>query len=543
MFKWVTSTPILRAMCKAFLVLGFIAALAGTSVAKARRIVATTCTSGAVQHALNSVSADHDVVIIPSGTCQWSTTVTYSRRHSVVIVGQTTIAGDCSPSSPSCVAQDNTVIQDANGGTPIWEIRASPGKSVRLTGFTFQYARGNTTPAYHGVIVLSGGSHSVRVDHNHWANNSNPYGAKGLLTNGALWGVIDHNVFDGWTNELAIAQDGWGGKSLGDGSWADSSHWGSDEFIFAENNYFINGFVYDCSVGARIVLRYNVVGFHSQLQTHGTVGRERGCRAEEIYGNTFHYDSQNQSDYFSQWTMLESGTALVWGNSISGFRTFMYEDTVRTNKLTYGQADPPRGWGFCGASVSGHTSPWDQNTDSSGYRCLDQVGAGSGDVLSGDLDSAWCRGCRVKNKTTGTHPPTNSWPHQALDPVYVWDNSYTPVPNDPRDRYWGSIDPVPIVKENRDFYLQLPNYDEPSATFNGTAGIGQGAIPPTSSGAYPGAPKCTPRVGYWDTGNSTLYVCTATNKWTHYYTPYTYPHPLVTASPTITPLRDKHGRR
>jgi len=39
--------------------------------------------------------------------------------------------------------------------------------------------------------------------------------------------------------------------------------------------------------------------------------------------------------------------------------------------------------------------------------------------------------------------------------------------------------------------------------------------------------------------NGTLYKCTSTNTWTSYYTPYTYPHPLITAlsdttAPTVT---------
>ncbi|MFA5795543.1 MAG: Ig-like domain-containing protein, partial [Candidatus Brocadiia bacterium] len=95
------------------------------------------------------------------------------------------------------------------------------------------------------------------------------------------------------------------------------------------------------------------------------------------------------------------------------------------------------------------------------------------------------------------------------------------------------------VNENDEFY----NYN---SSFNGTTGIGRGTVAPTGS--------CTTGVGYWKantptpTTNSstiqsgTLYKCTSPNTWTPYYTPYAYPHPLVsggtipsdTTPPTIS---------
>ena len=46
---------------------------------------------------------------------------------------------------------------------------------------------------------------------------------------------------------------------------------------------------------------------------------------------------------------------------------------------------------------------------------------------------------------------------------------------------------------------------------------------------------CTPLVAYWATDTSTLYQCSSPNIWTAYYTPYVYPHPLVSGTPPPPP--------
>lgn len=85
------------------------------------------------------------------------------------------------------------------------------------------------------------------------------------------------------------------------------------------------------------------------------------------------------------------------------------------------------------------------------------------------------------------------------------------------------------------------------ASFNGSVGMGCGKLASRPA-------TCAIGVAYWATNQSctdmtglvgvnpstpiagTLYKCTATNTWTEYYTPYTYPHPLRTeANDVIAP--------
>lgn len=82
------------------------------------------------------------------------------------------------------------------------------------------------------------------------------------------------------------------------------------------------------------------------------------------------------------------------------------------------------------------------------------------------------------------------------------------------------------------------NYNSGCTSSACATGIGRGTTPPTGT--------CTVGVGYWVAStptptvsslviqNATLYKCTSTNVWTAYYTPYTYPNPLLSSG--ITPV-------
>jgi hypothetical protein len=471
--------------------------------AGAQTINAANCSSSAVQTALNSVAADGTTVVIPScSATTWTTAVTYNQVYSTVLQGQSTTTGTCAPGG-SCTATDNTIITDNVSG-PALTIDTASGKSFRMTGLTFNPSSG--TAAY-GAITIGGSSTSVRVDHNHF--NDTVSGDHTFQID-AINGVFDHNFFDS-TNQANLfffQFTNEGASTYGHESWAQPDNFGTSKFLFVENNFFQNGaFAFDCFAGGRLVFRYNSVGTNTRIQTHGLTGDiHRSCRTEEVYENTFTFSSNPSSLSFAFLVDYEGGSGLWWGNTITGFVTFLREDVVRTNIATYTEASTPNGWGYCGTILG--PSNWDQNSNSTGYPCLDQIGRGAGDLLTGDFPN-------VVDSATGTI----TWPHQASDPVYVWGNTFNTSSYAP-SFYWSNFDSVSV--ENRDYYLQLPNYNE-TATFNGTAGIGQGLASAKPS-------TCTPSVGWWATDTNTLYRCATTNTWAPYYTPYTYPHPLTQGS-------------
>jgi hypothetical protein len=491
------------------------------SVAEAQTITAATCNESDVAKALSSINTDGTTVVVPAGNCTWTTPLSYTQKNSFTLQGAGAVS--YSASSIAGTGTDNTIIQDNTGSNPVLTVVTIAGKTFRLTGIAFTYSSSNASVNGNGVVIVTGTSTSVRIDHNHFNQNNNV----DLNPSGAVEGVIDHNQFDGSfadENMIRFQSGMWAGDSSnnGNGSWNDTDHFGTSQFMFAELNNFqtvpsasaYHIFAYDCSRAGRYVFRYNAVGYHVMLQTHGTSGGDgRGCRAQEIYENSFTYSSTPISDMSPFLLMMESGTGYIWGNTVTGFVTLVEADIPRTNTATYTQATSANGWGYCGTSYG--PSPWDQNGASTGHQCIDAIGVGAGDLLSGFFPTK----C---NSSAGCSTYNGAWPHQAPDPVYTWTNTVNPVPQEP-DHYWSNYAPV-VITENVDYYLQLPNIDEPSS-FNATAGTGSGtyaAIPTT----------CTPQVGYWATDANKFYICSARNTWTLAYTPYTYPHPLDLMGPS-----------
>jgi hypothetical protein len=244
------------------------------------------------------------------------------------------------------------------------------------------------------------------------------------------------------------------------------------------------------------------------MYTHGTTdARGRATRAAEVYNNTFIQPGTGAGNPVYS---LNSGTLLFWGNIVTRYKSAVQIDYTRKSNATYTFKATPNGWGYCGTALG--PSAWDGNTNSSGYPCLDSPARGAGDLLSGNFPN-------VINTRTGSI----AWPAQVRSPVYLWDNTYTPYGSA------GLISADSMFRDNNDYYQQ-------AASFNGTTGVGQGLLSARPSTCTAGPGGNTPGVGYWATDQNKLYVCTATNTWTTYYSPYTYPHPLTAGAQGGTPV-------
>ena len=301
------------------------------SLALAGTVTSPSASQSDVQKAIISAKAG-DVVQIPAGTATWSGTL--SVKKAVTLRG---------------AGAGVTIVKDGAQKAPLINWSLSPGVS-RLTGVEFQDGgRASTTP---GILVVTGSNtngSSFRMDHCTWQD------LNGYPIFDTVLGVIDHCRFvitDKQHTGMFIYDSAWDDRSYGDGSWSAPTNLGSSEFLFLEDNEFINKgsalyAMIDAYGGARFVVRHNRI-FNCNIGNHGTesTGRVRGGRAMEVYRNTFTGTNLNRFP-----GGCRSGVAVFHDNSISG-----YWDNPVWGFGNFRGFFPFQPWG--GADG---TNPWDAN--------------------------------------------------------------------------------------------------------------------------------------------------------------------------------------
>lgn len=422
---------------------------------KAATISANSCSYADVRAAVDR-AVNGDTVLIPAGTCSWTSNLTISNKYF-------TLQG---------AGIDKTVIIDnlVKGNYPIipqplvWN--TINGGLTRMTGITWQGGTTVDPVPNKGTVVFQGQSQQLRIDHCKFV----PTKTSAMFFYGGQFGVVDHNVFNLSNNA------GYGfynfhfdwtvpGSNYGDYSWAGADTLGTDKAMFFEDNVFTNdktkwpfNFAFDGWGGGRIVIRRNSFSA-TTMGSHGTEsgGRWRGLRQFEIYDNTMNWNMGGQG--FESWFDIRSGIGVIFNNAATitnpsnGLGTVAYLKIFRTSA-------PYSPWGQCNGS-----SPWDGNTSPPGYPCLDQVGWAGGDLIRND-------------------PPTNTvlggakWPRQVLKGVYIWNNTINGVISD-------ALSQQPTyTKAGREYFNRTPKpgyvpftYPHPLVTASG------------STNAAPAAPK------------------------------------------------------
>jgi hypothetical protein len=367
-------------------------------------INAASASQAHVQAAIDAASPG-DTVQIPAGTGTWTSQMSISKGINLIGsgIGVTTIVDDVPKGTP--------------GSNRLMVVNVNSPATFRIAHFTLQGSATDPSRYNQGHIALGGTCKAFRVDHIEFADMQ----TVGIRLSGDLIGVIDNNTFTGdFQQGVFLSHGSWGGQSYGDGSWAEALSFGTGNAVYIEDNVFTElgapfaAAALDALSGARVVFRSNLLT-DTFIASHGTESgqRERSIRSFEIYDNDIQLTSGNTLD---RAIYIRGGTGVIYDNRVTGSWNSLVS---MQNFRDTGSYTP---WGQCNGS-----SVYDGNTGGGGYRCVDQPGAGTSNLLSG--------------ATPASAPVGN-----VLDPIYIWDNtggSYS----------IGVANSSANVDENRDYYV------------------------------------------------------------------------------------------
>jgi hypothetical protein len=259
-------------------------------------------------------------------------------------------------------------------------------------------------------------------------------------------------------------------------SWQTVSSMGTANAVYVEDCVFNNLGYTDFNANARAVVRFCTFNGAQKVDSHGKFSNTpaRSARHTEVYHNTW--------SSHGCWTAMElrGGTGMVFNNTVPSDAGDNEDWLILTDYYVLN---------------AGYTS--------ANYPIDDQIGIG------------------IDPKAA------------ASEPMYLWGNrrgstNWTAL----RSAYGFSVGGV--IDPDRDYYEEV-------SSFTGASGVGTGtkaqmqALVPSKVG-----------VGFWVTDEGSwrsghagasgqLYVWDGSS-WGLEYTPYTYPHPLRTVSPTSPPV-------
>jgi hypothetical protein len=463
-------------------------------------VSASSCSSADVQNAIN-ISSNGNAVTVPPGNCTWSSTVTVPDNKKISLEG---------------AGQSATFITLASGAQLILGVSNSS-----VSGFSFR-----SSTDINAYIVANGSAGTGRIHHNEFIDTTT-FQARACVSMAGLGTahpvyLVDHNMMTHCRVRMTGTNTG-----AGQPMWQNPvSLPNFTQCSYVEDNTIdfpvgTNGAnVTETDYGGCLVIRFNTLSGGS-VDQHGTAAGNQGTnpsehppgRAIEVYGNKFIRPNSAQA-YPAVW--IRAGTGLVFMNSISTLYT--------GNKIYF--------------DIQGRTPSTGCPSTSSGL-CV------NGSVPSdGNLGS-------------GTAYPAAGWPAFSQPGFGAYINNYA------RFSYPGMV-PMPIPIFYNRLCTSLPcslndaqaalsfgsgsqnwiadghEYQNETASFNGTIGTGAGPISSRPASCTTGVYYWATNEGEWNSTNGSavdgrLYKCTSTNTWSLYYTPYPYPHPLITGAPAPAP--------
>jgi hypothetical protein len=540
-----------------------------------------------VQQIHDTQAVDGDTITLPVGTFSWTTHVRITKG--ITISGNTTVNSDTGVCNDLTKLVDN-LDPNFQGGEGYFHCTANTGQNLRITGITFTSTGGNTETKFNGAIRVSGDSTTIRFDHLH---ATNLFHSNFIAVYDNTRGVADHIVIDNIPGQNCQnrAFNGVGAGGFGDEVFSRSAGYGTSDFFFFEDFYVDNsnqpfsaGGGWDANSGGKYVVRHSQL-WDVEILCHGTEsGRDRGGRAYELYNNEYHWD------YFTGLDGVRSGTMIAHDNTFDGIKPdgyalqtyrmiFDFDGTWRGSTGanpwdlnvtepdgTHVDGHPPYLFesgtvtgvvgGFNG-SISDNTKNWNlnqwatynlRNTSNGDTWLIDGNSATTLNIHTwedGSNHQAWTIGDGYEihkviqtldqpgggqcDAISGPNP-TPHWLHQVREGCYSWNNVFTP-----NGQHINWNPGSPNLQEGRDYFSDTPMPGYTPYTYPHPLVTGTGTPTPTPTGTPAPTPSATPTPIPSPTSTATV-TPTATPAPSATISPTPGPTTTPTPSPTATPV-------
>jgi hypothetical protein len=402
-----------------------------TGYANAADIVASSCTTADVQTAVNA-AVDGDRVLIPNGSCSWTSGISTTKQ--IIIQAQ-----NYTPTPGGTMTRNVTITNNA-GTTPLFSLTSGNSYHVGFVGIRFN--DGSGTGNYlrfsgSGTKVPLLADCSFEYEIRYGDNPTNAMIAW-LSSGGVIWNTW-------WASKRTSPSQVGGSTMFMDHprAWNTASTMGQLDTngiinVYVENSTGIDiDAIFDVDQGARLVVRNNYFD-GTWFLTHGfTSGLWGAGRHVEIYDNTFRSTRTDETRNLSgRYFWLRAGTMLATGNDVAGpVRTQDYGSTIQIlnigdNTSPSGSDAPMQpGWGHDGTNnvrdpmyVWGNTGAMGSavgfNNQSGNWQAVTIVATSPGQV-DGELfvnlgaKPGWSRytyphpaRAAIENTTPDTTPPT-----------------------------------------------------------------------------------------------------------------------------------------
>jgi hypothetical protein len=416
-----------------------LALLAASAHATTR--IAASCSTADVQTSVTA-SSEGDTVIVPAGSCTWTSGISVSTPIQIVgaSVGNVIITDNDTTSSDSMFV----FTTDSTFSPMIANINFLPGTAT-------------------GHYISVGGSGTKPMLYHDIDTNIPNFQLSNAISINSIGGVMWHVTIEstqnlGGTCGQQIGSDSGSIVVKSPKNWDDADTQGTADTNGNLNFYIENstlsyvGQIPDVDDNGRVVMRYNTMLNISGGLTHGTTSTYGG-RAVEIYNNTF--TDNNPKRNVNRYFWWRAGTGTVTQNHfdpLTGGGCYGVKDT-----LTFAVENAARQDG-------GHNC-------CTNYQCFHQPGTGS-DGTNGH-----------SNLGAGQAPAE---PYQQSLPVYIWDNTGTGQGsahygfNDGAPRQCNSINPgTGNPYTTTDFFQSGRDY------FFDDSGTSTGAKPGWTAYTYP----------------------------------------------------------